>query len=385
VRPTGHPFDRRTLLSPAERRHVEARAAAGATFVVVDEGPGMSGSSFLSVGEALVSAGVPAARVIFLGSRAVDPAALVAPDGAARWRRFRNAAPQPPSPTPPDAEIDLSGGRWRARFWSDPRQWPAASFPTEREKRLSRDGARLFKFEGLGPFGAACAARAEALAAEGFTAAPLAPPDGLGYVAYPWLAGRPLARPDLDGALLQAMGRYCARRAALFEVAPPGDAEVRLLEMARYDVEVTVGASLPAGFRLPCVRPTITDGRMLPHEWFRTSSGVVHKLDATSHGDDHFYPGPTDVAWDVAGAIVEWGLDGGGRAALVASYEAASGDAVEARLTAYEIAYAAFRACFVRMAAHGSDEQERARLERQHAVYRAALERRLAGLAGATA
>ena len=26
------------------------------------------------------------------------------------------------------------------------------------------------------------------------------------------------------------------------------------------------------------------------------------------HGDDHFFPGPTDIAWDLAGTIVEWEL-----------------------------------------------------------------------------
>ena len=37
------------------------------------------------------------------------------------------------------------------------------------------------------------------------------------------------------------------------------------------------------------------------------------KVDAAAHGDDHGFPGPVDVAWDLAGAVVEWELGGAAR------------------------------------------------------------------------
>src|SRR3954471_11458183 len=52
VRPQGHPYDRRSELSAAQASWVTKKLAAGAHFFVVDEGPGLSGSSFLSVAEA---------------------------------------------------------------------------------------------------------------------------------------------------------------------------------------------------------------------------------------------------------------------------------------------------------------------------------------------
>src|SRR5207302_4552914 len=55
--------------------------------------------------------------------------------------------------------------------------------------------------------------------------------------------------------------------------------------------------------------PVLVDGRMQPHEWIRSKDGTIIKVDGCTHGDDHFFPGPTDIAWDLAGAIVEWSLD----------------------------------------------------------------------------
>src|SRR5207248_188767 len=52
VRPTGHPFDRKLELNDEQREWIASNAERSARFFVVDEGPGLSGSSFLSVAEA---------------------------------------------------------------------------------------------------------------------------------------------------------------------------------------------------------------------------------------------------------------------------------------------------------------------------------------------
>ena len=46
---------------------------------------------------------------------------------------------------------------------------------------------------------------------------------------------------------------------------------------------------------------------MQPHEWIRTTSGWI-KTDALDHHNDHLLPGNQDIAWDIAGAAVEFGL-----------------------------------------------------------------------------
>ena len=60
MRPEGHPFDRILRWSDKQLAWFAKASRADAMFVIVDEGPGLSGSSFLSVAEALCDAGVPA-------------------------------------------------------------------------------------------------------------------------------------------------------------------------------------------------------------------------------------------------------------------------------------------------------------------------------------
>jgi hypothetical protein len=376
VRPEGPPFDRITRLGDAAgvvARHAEQ----GSRFLVVDEGPGLSGSSFLSVAEALESAGAPPERIVLLGSRVVDPQSLVARDGAARWARFRvevaRAAAQQGDGSAPGGE-DLSGGAWRPVVLGSPRRWPATWPALERYKQRSADGRWLLKFEGLGPFGAAVHARAAALAERGWAPWPSGAPDIRGLVGYPFPAGTPLAAAEADRERVAALGRYCALRHELF----PADADPEALEgMARHDVAVEAGLELPAGWSLPCERPAITDGRMLPHEWLRTADGGLVKVDGAAHGDDHLYPGPCDVAWDLAGASVEWALGADARQVLVAAYRAAAGEDPGERLPRYEIAYAAFRAAWCAMAAATAPADEVERLAAARARYRAALRQAL--------
>jgi hypothetical protein len=80
VRPAGHPYSRRAYFTSEQIRWIERQKERSAMFVVVDEGPGRSGSSFLSVGEALIGAGVAAAEVTLIGSQAPDVNLLCADD-----------------------------------------------------------------------------------------------------------------------------------------------------------------------------------------------------------------------------------------------------------------------------------------------------------------
>jgi len=104
------------------------------------------------------------------------------------------------------------------------------------------------------------------------------------------------------------------------------------------------------------------------HQWI--GYGMNH-WDLLSHGDNHFFPGPCDIAWDVAGAIVEWEMLGQAREHFVSEYEARSGDAVHGRLYPYVLAYVIFRLGWCKMAAlamHG--EYDQALLERDYERYR---------------
>ena len=117
-------------------------------------------------------------------------------------------------------------------------------------------------------------------------------------------------------------------------------------------------------------RPVIADGRMQPHEWLRTPAGQILKTDSGSHGDDHFFPGPTDIAWDMAGAIVEWRMDVTQRAEFLAAYRIASGDDASRRIADFICAYSVFRWAYCTMAANAMNgTPEQARLEQAATEY----------------
>lgn len=341
VRPTGDPFDRWLPFVPRPRD--------GATVLVVDEGPGLSGSTFLAVAEAFVRAGVAPRRIILLTSHEADLAALRAPNAVSRWRVFRTlVAPSNVRAPVASGGRDLSGGAWRELHCRD--SWPSSFVSAERRKVLTDDG-RLFKYEGLGSAAVAARERAMILAAEKL--APEATDAGDGWIAYPW-EGRPLRAGDLDGTILDHLALTCARRRSFFETSDATDLRPVITKNARVllDREVDVD---------PVVRrAVVVDGHVSPHEWIRCADGAILKTDGISHGDDHFFPGPTDIAWDLAGIIVEWELGPLASSRLLDTYARASGDNVVPRLAPWLFAYAICRAAFTAFARHqlrGSAEE----------------------------
>jgi hypothetical protein len=112
---------------------------------------------------------------------------------------------------------------------------------------------------------------------------------------------------------------------------------------------------------------------MDPH-WRRK----ILKTDGSLHGDDHFFPGPCDIAWDLAGAIVEWEMGDCVAKHFLAKYFEMTGDDARARIGAFVTAYAALRMGYCKMAAAampGSDEEFR--LQQDHARYKDVLAARL--------
>jgi len=357
VRPSEHPFDRRLSLSEPDREWIVSAIQRDALFLVVDEGPGLSGSSFLAVAEALVQQGVSHNRIILLPSSSPNLSSLLAPDAATRWSRFRTIPLKPTRRVPAEASEDIGWGKWRETVFADERDCPAVWGWTERRKFLSADKRRLFRFDGHGHFGKTVRARSQMLAENGWGPEIRAAEDG--FSESPWIEGTRLSRAD-QTVVLQ-LARYCAFRASHFE--HPVAAHDELEFMTRTNLERALGVHYFAV--LPIERPVVADGRMMPHEWIATSARGLLKVDAASHGDDHFYPGPTDIAWDVAGTIAEWNLDQKASDLLVREYERISGDAIEARLPAYLIAYCAFRLGFALSAARSlNNDEEAARFKR---------------------
>jgi hypothetical protein len=388
LRPRGHPFARRPVLDHDLAGRLAARA--GAWFLIVDEGPGLSGSSFCGTAACLAELGVPDERIVFFPSHQPDPEALVDEAARRRWPMHASchiafsAAVLDDPPWPADA-AELSGGAWRDRLYAPGEPRPAVLPWQERRKLLSTAPRPvLHKFVGLGRFGARARARAEALAVAG-----LAPPVlGLsqGYLMQAFVPGRPLRRNEGDGTFLRFAARYLGhlgRCGSTGESARP----TSLLPMALANIQEALGHRPPAALErhaaaLPEAPAVELYGRVLPHEWLRLDDGSHLKTDALDHHADHGFPGPADIAWDVAGLLVEFDLTEPMATEFVAAAGATVSDpSLSQRLPFYEVAYLAWRCGFTAFAADSlKGAPDGLRMRRACARYRALLAQRLARL-----
>ncbi len=341
VRPHGHPFDRQIKLSPELERELTSRRDA--LFLVIDEGPGLSGSSFAGVANALTSLGIDDNRIVLMPSWVPDGSRFVSDAARARWQRHRKVAStfeeqmmrndRLASGFGAGADlVDLSAGAWRDRVFSDRLAWPVVQPQHERRKYLLDGAGRapiLLKFAGLGRIGRAKRVRAERIAAAGFGPAPIDLQHG--FLATEMLQAKPLSTADVNQAVINRMSDYLAFVGREF-AATTTSARDKLSDMIQVNTREALGdaasSTVTRFMRTRAVfddRPVALDGRMLPHEWLRSGETLI-KTDATDHHDDHFFPGAQDIAWDVAATAVEFRLDDRAERYLLERYIAASGD-----------------------------------------------------------
>jgi hypothetical protein len=417
VRPVGHPYDRKLALAHGLR----ARLASGGarSYAVVDEGPGRSGSSFLAVADELERAGVPRSSIHLLPSHGGDPGSACGGAGALqRWSGLRRhvrtfddvalAGGAPPGgalsrwfgdalPEAGAASVrDLSAGEWRARACADRGAWPP-TFAQQERRKLSlstSEGEWLAEFAGVGRFGEVRFERARRLAQAGF-----GPPVAAlrhGFIIRPWIAARPLTPGDLTRGpmradLVDAVARYLAFRATAMPArAGDGAPPEKLAEMIVANAVECFGTEAsPAAGRVaalssdvsPDLCPVAVDGKLEVWEWLLTAEGRLVKVDGFHHADAHDLAGAQDIAWDVAAARVELGLDPDETMRIVRRVEAASRARLSRRSLAFhEAAYAALRVARWSFALECEpDADERARVEVALERYRNALRRVLSG------
>jgi hypothetical protein len=357
VRPRGDPFDRRLAVDPAV---VERWCAGPGRLAIVDEGPGLSGSSFGAVIDRLLDAGVALDRIDCFPGHAgelgpaaserhrehwrrvarhvVDVDALLLRDGTlARWI----AGLVGPLLQPLD---DLSAGHWRARHYRSEVDWPPCVVHQERRKLLAHaaSGTWLARFVGLGSDGDRALARARALHRAGFT------PEvaGLchGFLVERWLAATPLVVDRLDRSarrrMIERVGRYLGFRARALPAGETDGATLdQLAEMVRRNAELALGelaASPGAPAELASrVHRVEIDGRLHAWEWLISHDGTLIKADGYDHHAGHDLIGCQDITWDLAGAAVELGLDPVEQQRLAAITGETAGQTIDPDLQAF--------------------------------------------------
>jgi hypothetical protein len=114
-----------------------------------------------------------------------------------------------------------------------------------------------------------------------------------------------------------ADGAHIALRSYEPTGAARGASPAQLLEMVRRNAGLALGASAGAALERwrPALaelaaraRPIEVDARMHAWEWLVGAGGRLVKTDGVDHHAGHDLVGCQDVAWDVAGAIVELAL-----------------------------------------------------------------------------
>ncbi len=357
LRPHGDPFARKVVPGPELTNLVLSNAEA--RFAIVDEGPGLSGSSFGCVADWLEDHGVARDRIhafpghdgplgLAVSARHRDRWAVIpAPchgirrgDPAAvcrlgqRSHSGRRASARPTSRVGTGARTG-PGGRAAGLRRTSSRS--AANICSIQPKAIGWS-----KFAGLGETGERKLRRARKLAEAGLAPQPV----GLrhGFLVERWHGeARPLETAQRDrAALISHIGRYLGFRAKALPAAAGSGASLRdLLEMSRRNTSLALGEDAAGMLErfvplLPdlerCVRRVETDNRMHAHEWLALPDGSLLKADALDHCEAHDLIGCQDIAWDVAGAAIEFKLTQGEVDALCGAVADESGHAVSAKL-----------------------------------------------------
>ena len=369
VRPGGHPYARQVEIAPSLLHRAEWA-------LIVDEGPGQSGSSMASVAEAVHRAGIPRNRIAFLPGHGGEPGAqaseevrswwasvprFVTPTEELRWKGRTLEETLAAATGEVVTTREVSGGAWRELVFPDPASWPAIALPFERRKILMTrtDGTKvIWKFTGLSE---PLSSPGERGGGEG---------QHLGFTSTPWIEGRPLRREDATPEILTQIGRHIASVAGPRLATDEADAARKRLEGVLYwNTLESPGPTIELSAPIIDSLPSSGDGRLAPYEWRQTPEGTIVKVPRVASTLDHTIVGPQPIAWDVAGAMVEWGLNEATAAPLLAEVPAIDGEA----LRFYRLAYAAFRMGTCAMFAGMSDEAEAARLRRDEAFYREAI------------
>lgn len=268
VRPGGHPFERQASITISGKLPDAA--------IIVDEGPGLSGSSMAGVAEALVRCGVPHEAITFFPGHGNGPGGEANAEVRRWWTRGRCwVGAQDKSVLPSLEDV----------------QWQFAGFAAVNDDLETR---------------AAMKRRRQARLAEKGFALP-SPAEGAGWIALANEGQGPSRELATEDFLCGRLAPYIATAAfapADERVIPDG---LQRIVAALHDCPGLAAAEdrVLAG----CLGlPLAGDGRLAPREWMTLRDGRIIKRDATGADCEHDWAGPQTVLWDVAGAVIEWDL-----------------------------------------------------------------------------
>jgi hypothetical protein len=416
VRPRGHPSEHELELP-------QGLVVADRRALIVDQGPGLSGSSMAAVARALERRGLSEASISFFPAHGGEPGRAASPETRRWWSRLPRYVASPEEVVISGRTLDeqildalafdgdrpelierIGAGRWRKFAYEGESSWPAVCTRLERPKLLvlGDQGRRwVLKF-----FGHAWTQETDLLAEEialaaardvarrGFGPTPACALHG--YLAAPWIDGRPLSRDDASPEVLESIASYLA--SSIAPVMSKTDQDAAVGRSERIIAQNAPGAlSKEGGARLADITRSLLaredelrrgaarsrDGSWAPHTFIRGEDARISKASVTGQEVGRACRGAQPIDWDVAAVLVEWGLFGEAAARFVGLATSLDARAFvpKAALAFHRLAYVSLRLGELSSALEDADEAvgERARIERERAMLVADMERTLVG------
>jgi hypothetical protein len=373
VRPTGHAYNREILL-PEQLGEFEA-------VIIVDEGPGQSGSSMASVARSAKERGYR--KVIFFPGHANEPGASVSEAVRKIWVETSRVS------TPLEAVCwgeqtltdklkietgELLGAHHVAQVnnpFENCKCGNEHEFLELRTPQFDRTGFLFknemgvhWKYAGLGSgkdfelIARRNFFRQRKLFEESFAPEPLALIDG--FIGMRWIEGRPLKPDDLDEGMLERLTDYIMAVAIPSQSSNDADLVKRLRQIVSVNFEETFdGGIAEKGAALIGNLNGVShwqygDGRVAPHKWIKADTGKIYKTDCWGHDLDHTCIGEQSVLWDVAGSVIEWQMSEQQVGAFIDLFASRNLAVGYDELRGYMLAYVAFRLGVLRFSGNAS-------------------------------
>lgn len=366
LRPKGSPFDRQVEITDDLEKFIISKKEA--CFAVIDEGPGLSGSSICGTLKKLSEYGIGSDRCVIFPSWDPDPKQFISDHAKSIWNDYRKysvdfqkiwvESKRLNRIFQADIVKDFSAGGWRYSLYKKQSEFPPSHPHHERRKFLVVRNNRkmLTKWIGFGTYGKELDTRARLLSENRFSPEYITNVNG--FVLLSYIEGNTLNAESFRSELADFAANYFSfiRRNFPSQLTTPYDL---MTEMIRVNVKESLGhgyesrvsgilSKFPIEFYLSDI--CAIDGRVMPHEWLE-SNGKYYKVDHLEHHADQFFHGCQNIAWDLAAFCLEFGLDTKQEYSFLQSYIHAGGNKnILNIINFYSIAYLAFRIGYVTVA-----------------------------------
>jgi len=370
IRPYGDPFDRKVSF---DKHHYEVVISnSNSYFLLVDEGPGLSGSSFATAAEELISSGIPREKIIYFPSRTSSGDDLISEKAQYYWKavdkyhvsfeeywinsgRFKQL-------TAGFQYEEISAGKWRNVLLNDKSKYPPVFEQFERRKYLLRDESNhiryFIKFGGLGKYGERVFKNSLKFADAGFS--PEVYKYDQGFIFYKYID-----KANGDAFDIQKLMKFVMNYLLFIKREFPAEPSYTYEEMKEMIYTNTrelfndafVNKLMNIQFDKNMFSSAVmNDGRMFPHEWIFNDRYI--KTDNTEHHFDHLYPGRQDIGWDIAAFFTEFNLSQEQRKNFIERFSYISKDNhLKKKLNFILIEYLAFRLGYSVFAAKNSSSE----------------------------